>query len=103
MNKYQTVLQFPSTTIEDYDDIVEIENRLIEFLGIDHEIDGHDMGLGEMNIFILTEAPEKLFRAVQKLLSSDSRWSEIRVAYREMASCRYTVLWPKTLKTFSIS
>ena len=56
--KYQLVLQFYASSIEDFDQLIEIEEMLESTLGNLHEVDGHDFGSGEMNIFIHTNDPE---------------------------------------------
>jgi len=53
--KYQLVLQLPASSIRDYDEMVEIEEAIITDLGNFGKVDGHDVGSGEMNIFIFTD------------------------------------------------
>jgi hypothetical protein len=52
------VLQFPANYIKDYDGLLEIENRIIATVGNLREVYGHDMGSGEMNIFVRTDFPK---------------------------------------------
>ncbi len=59
--KYHLVLQWPASTIADYDALVAVETLLIERL-TSGKIDGHDMGSSEANIFIQTDDPERTFR-----------------------------------------
>jgi len=40
---YQLVLQFRGDTLEDYDEMIALENELIEELGNSADVDGHDM------------------------------------------------------------
>lgn len=49
--KYQLVLQWPASSIKDYDAMIEAENALIENLSAANDVDGHDVGSGEVNIF----------------------------------------------------
>jgi hypothetical protein len=42
--KYQLVLQWPASSLDDYDALIAAENKLIESLSKTHEVDGHDMG-----------------------------------------------------------
>ena len=49
--KYQVVIQWPASSIADYDTIIGIESFLIDHLSSASEIDGHDAGSGEMNVF----------------------------------------------------
>ena len=85
--KYQLVVQWPATSIKDYDAMVEVEDMLIERLTELHEIDGHDVGSGE----------------VKAALKGRGLWVDARVAYREIDKSEYTVLWPKGLNEFSVT
>jgi len=101
--KYQLVLQYPASSIKDYDAIIEIEDALVANLGDDDEVDGHDAGSGEVNIFIRTDAPKEAFERVKSLLGSRDFWVDARVAYREAAKNEYTILWPKGLDKFTVA
>jgi hypothetical protein len=58
---HQLVLQFATNSVRDYDDLVALERQLVAELG-ESEVDGHDMGSGEANIFILTADAQTTFR-----------------------------------------
>ena len=66
--KYLLVIQWPAISIEDYDTLIEIEDILSLRLSKESEIDGHDAGAGEMNIFISTDNPRQTFQEVQGVL-----------------------------------
>ncbi len=91
--QYQLVLQFPITEEFDFDALIELETKLTFELGDEHEVDGHDFGSGEMNIFIHTDNPEEAFNRTTKLLSAEFS-SILRAAYRNMDSDRYSWLHP---------
>ena len=99
---YILVLQWPASSIEDYDRMVAVEDLLMERLH-EGEVDGHDAGEGEVNIFIRTDDPRSTFAAVESVLAKRDSWADIRVAYREATGSAYTVLWPAGLSTFSVS
>jgi len=101
--KYQLVLQWPASSIQDYDDMVAMENKLIENLNEGSEVDGHDAGSGEVNIFILTDDPELTFSEATAILDSSDYWLNVRVAYREVAKSHYIILWPKDLTVFRVA
>jgi hypothetical protein len=100
--KYQLVLQWPASSIKDYDAMIEVENVLIEKLTQHHEVDGHDAGSGEVNIFVHTDDPQKVFDEIRTILGTRDYWVDARVAYREVARNEYTVLWPKGLVEFKV-
>ncbi|MDQ2994276.1 MAG: DUF695 domain-containing protein [Pseudomonadota bacterium] len=100
--KYQLVIQFSEESYGDLDWIINIEDRLDECL-VDAEVDGHDIGNGEVNIFIHTNNPEDTFEAVKNLLQNDySAFNDAKIAYGDLGGDRYTCLWPKELTEFKV-
>lgn len=100
--KYQLVLQWSASELPDYDDMIEIEDLLIANLSEGSEVDGHDAGAGEVNIFVRTDRPEATFEEVKTTLQ-EPLWTGMRAAYREFASNTYAVLWPKNLTEFRVA
>ena len=100
--KYQLVLQWSVSSLEDFDALIDIEFNLEEILDPQHEVDGHDMGTGEMNIFIHTRDPESLLQPLRDLLVSKERWDGVRIAYRKFSDEDFTVMWPVDLSSFDI-
>jgi hypothetical protein len=47
-------------------------------------VDGHDMGSGEMNIFLFTEDPKAAFERIKTIPSVASHMSNMKVGYREL-------------------
>jgi hypothetical protein len=99
--KYQLVTQFPETLLS-YEEFIKLEELLREQLHDDADLDGHDIGSGEMNIFILTNEPELIFKRIKNLLP-DRIVKEARIAYREVTKDEYHVLWPPFLSDFNIA
>jgi hypothetical protein len=101
--KFQLVLQWPASSIKDYDAMIEVEDALAKKLSKANEVDGHDAGSGEVNIFIRTDDPKRAFNEVKAILGSYDFWVDARVAYREIAGSEYTILWPKDLTHFRVA
>ena len=101
--KYQLVLQWSASSLDDYDEIILIEKLLIDRLPGDSEVDGHDTGSGEANIFILTDAPERDFTIVRDVFSAEGILYPERIAFREIGDNGYKVLWPAGSKVFTVS
>ena len=99
--RYQLILQFPASSTVEYDSLVQIEDLLIDQLRAE-EVDGHDAGFGEFNIFILTSDPQKSFARLKAILGKKSVWAQARVAYRELHGEQYTTLWPDNLTEFKV-
>jgi len=94
--EFQLVVQFRGTReAADFDSLVALEDLLIERIGSAAEVDGHDMGSGESNIFIVTTDPEATFRLVHAALTERDLMSTARVAYRDVTSDRFTWIWPE--------
>ena len=51
------MIQFPQSAFPEFDDLVRYEDALIGVLADDHDVDGHDIGSGEVNFFVFTDEP----------------------------------------------
>jgi hypothetical protein len=60
--KYQLTLQFRGDSLDDYDAMIALEAELTAELGDSADVDGHDCGSGETNIFIFTRDPSATFQ-----------------------------------------
>jgi hypothetical protein len=66
--KYQLVLQWSPLSDADYDRWLVLEETMSHGLGDVGIVDGHDIGSGEMNIFIHTDEPKRSFERAMALL-----------------------------------
>lgn len=96
--EYQLVIQ---TRILSIDDLIKLEDLITENLGGGSEVDGHDLGQGEANIFVLTSEPEKEFEKILPILEAEQ--IDAKVAYRRLGQHAFTILWPLHLKDFKIA
>jgi hypothetical protein len=93
--KFQVVLQWPATSMSDFDGMVEIEDLLVEKLSEQCDVDGHDFGSEETNIFVHTHDPLRAFEEIRIILSGHKLWPHARIAYRRVDGTEYAVLWPQ--------
>jgi hypothetical protein len=93
--RYQLVLQFRGDSLEDLDATVALEHELIEQLGESADVDGHDVGSGETNIFIFTSDPAATFSRARPVLERRQQLKSVTAAYRDAEGERYTVIWPE--------
>ncbi len=100
--KYQLTIQWPAKSLEDYDAMIAIEDMLIDKLSNANEVDGHDVGAEQVNIFIRTNDAMNSFDEVKNILGRSECWNDAKVAYREITADTYTILWPKSATTFVI-
>ena len=92
--RYQLTLQFRGDSLADYDAMVALQDELTEELGDSADVDGHDCGSGETNIFIFTSDPAATFQRIRPVLERTAHLQSVTAAYREVDGERYTVLWP---------
>ncbi len=100
---YQLVFQLPFSSIGDYDAMVRLEERIAEALGQLGEVDGHDAGPGETNIFVLTERPELALEWVRNALWGNGPPAGLKVAFRRVEGEAYTILHPPGESNFDIA
>ena len=79
--------------------MIAVEDQLNEALGDSADVDGHDMGSGERNIFIFTPDPERTFLQAKPVLERARSLQSVTAAYRAVEGERYTVIWPEGSKT----
>jgi hypothetical protein len=101
--KYQLVLQLPASSLKDYDEMAELEETIMGSLGDLGNVDGHDAGSGEMNIFILTDHPEPAFERIKELLDTRFFMLDVKVAFRVLGKEEFTILHPADLTYFAIA
>lgn len=94
------VVQIPEVSIS-YDQVIEMEDILIEHLNDLGEVDGHDIGSGEVNIFIQTSRVMECYSRIVEQLS-DKWGTVIRIAYRQIDGDEYHILFPQSLETFEV-
>jgi hypothetical protein len=71
---------------QDFDELVVVEDLLIENLPSTSEVDGHDFGSDEFNIFVLTDQPRESLRVAEKIIQQRvircSRMEVVQVTIR---------------------
>lgn len=100
--KYQLVLQFTASSIDDFDRVMAFETKLAEHLGATSMVDGHDFGSGEWNVFVHTDDPAATFERAHQVAKSQGLLGDLRAAYREVGAQKFEVVWPADLTLFSV-
>ena len=101
--KYQLVIQFQASSMDDFHRLVAFESVLADELDGRNSVDGHDFGSGEFNIFVLTDDPTTTFDQTMKVFQSAKLRRSVRVAYRERTGEDYVIFWPPGLLEFRIA
>ncbi len=99
---YLLVLQFSEDFVGGIDRIVELEDHVIEVLDDTADVDGHDFGAGEANIFIFTDTPAETFERSQTAFDTTSL-ANMKAAYRHVEKEIFTVLHPPGLTEFKVA
>jgi hypothetical protein len=99
---FQLVIQFRSTDRHSLERLHALEDKLAQSLGKGGEVDGHDFGMGECNVFVLTNDPRSAFEHVREhlLREEDADW---KAAFRHVNEESFTVLWPSAETPFEIA
>jgi hypothetical protein len=102
--RYVLILQFPERYFASHDDLVAFEDRLIASMPRGCSVDGHDIGSGTTNFFVLTDAPLAAHKAFRKYLGTRAAERNLRISYREVAGTAFVNLWPfRDPRPFAIS
>ena len=102
MTEYQLVFQLPGSSRSDFEDLIALERELrtaVSDLGL---VDGHDMGVGEMNIFVLTSKPIQVFERARTIPGINRAMPRMKVAYRSIGGDEYEILHPLGLYKFEV-
>ncbi len=99
---YLLVLQFPCKSEKDLDLLIEMEDKLDACIESTSEVDGHDIGRDEMNLFIYSSEPTACFKQAKLLLCDMVAINTMKAAFRHLDSNEYTVLWPEELENFEV-
>lgn len=101
---YQLVLQVNGESLADFDAMVNLEQELSVELKDLAEVDGHDMGCGEINIFIIASNPVTAFEKAKPVLKRHGLLAKVKSAFRSLAEDEYTTIWPEnSTEQFSVA
>jgi hypothetical protein len=91
---HQLVIQFPDAAFSSFDDLVAYEVSLGDALGDCHEVDGHDIGSGEVNFFVFTDDPESAIAKIRDAEGGLLAHPDVRAAARLLEGEDFEPLWP---------
>jgi len=96
------IVQFEVRSNEDFDLLLLLEQKLQNAIGDLARFDGRDWGAGEMNIFIYSACPDKLFTIIREILERERVLPRAKIAYRRVDGEKYTALWPAGFEGFRV-
>ncbi len=103
--EFELVIQFPlgGDDLAGFDAIAGFEEALEDWLASDSDVDGHDVGSGEMNVFVHTDDPVTTLQLIQLLLERTGLGAaEYRAGFRRFGEDRFTPAWPAELESFRV-
>ena len=95
--KTQLVVQLPISESTDFDDLIEIEDGLSDVLKSHRGVvvDGHDIGHGRFNVFVISDVPcEQFVGGIRAYLEFRELLDNAVIAARPINGGRYNVVWP---------
>jgi hypothetical protein len=103
--KYQLVFQFAVGTSEELNSLLALEEIVLCECQKDpsSELDGHDFGMREFNIFIHTSDPQAAFVTFGNLIRASRPDLPFAAGYRAFDEDGYTPLWPQASNRFSVA
>ena len=101
--KYQLVFEWSASSEADYNVLLAIEETIRKGLGRIGIVDGHDIGIGEMNVFIHTNDPKGAFEKAMSLVQGKYDLKELMVGYRNFDDEDYTPMFPTGLEAFRVA
>lgn len=100
--RFQVVVQLRAESSEDFERMLALEEELIGGLGDFAEVDGHDSGQGEINLFVHTDEPDLVFNRIRTLPVARRMLPELAIAYRRFDSDDFKILFPEGLGHFEV-
>lgn len=102
--RYQLVLRFRKAAFDTPAAVHALERELTEALGGKAQLDGHDTGQRDIDLFMVSEEPDSAFRRCKPALEKLSLLDKVVVAHRLEGGARFKVLWPlKYGRKFTLS
>jgi hypothetical protein len=105
MPRYQLVIQFPldDDDLSRFNAVLQFEDELEAWLESDSILDGNDFGQGELNIFVVTDSPDRTLERIQMLLQNNRALANYRAGYRKIGDDNYVAVWPIGLSHFEVA
>ena len=99
----QLVLKFRRPVL-DSAGVATLEGHLRDTLGNTVELDGHNEGVRDIDVFILTEDPASTFRRCKPVLEKMQVLDRVVAAHRFVGGLQFKVIWPlRWGRKFSVS
>jgi hypothetical protein len=91
---YQLVLQFAPWGDRSFDDLIALEDRLEAIGDLQADVDGHDLGANEANIFLFTTDPVRTVTHCLPAIGAEGLLPLLAAAFRKNGEEQYSRIWP---------
>ena len=91
---HQLVIKFWRPSLQDEDFLAPIQIEFQEVLGDTAALDGYDVSVKEINLFVITPDPRHSFRRMKSVLENRGIVQGISAASRLVGGAKFTSLWP---------
>lgn len=99
----QLVLKFRRPAL-DAAGVASLEHQLRDTLGDSVEMDGHNEGVRDIDVFIVTPDPASTFRRCKPVLEQMQVLDRVVAAHRYVGGLQFKVIWPlRWGRKFSVS
>jgi hypothetical protein len=99
----QLVLKFRRPVL-DTAGVAALEAQLRDTLGDSVQLDGHNEGVRDIDVFIITEDPASSFRRCKPVLEKLQLLDRVVAAHRFVGGLQFKVIWPlRWGRKFSVS
>jgi hypothetical protein len=92
--EYQLVIKLWRSSLSQEGFLGSLQADLKQALGDTVELEGHDVGAKEINLFMLTNEPRHAFRKAKDVLAARGVENGLSAAYRLNGGAQFTSLWP---------
>lgn len=100
---YQLIIKFWRKSLADESFLATIESDLRDALGDSVELEGHDVGPKEINLFMLTAEPRIAFRKARDILEQRGITNGVSAAFRLNGGEQFTSIWPlRAMRRFQL-
>jgi hypothetical protein len=96
-------VQIKPATSDDLNRLVTWENMLTQHLAPTVEVDGHDLGSGEFNVFVFPDDPSRTFQKIHELPETKLLSGSMTAAYRPVDGEESVLLWPLDATQFNLA
>jgi len=93
--RYVLVFQFEGTYFASHAELVAFEDRLRAALPRTCTVDGHDVGSGTTNFFVLTPSPIAAHERFRRTIATRAIERKLRVSFRLETGDQWMNLWPR--------